>query len=219
MTEELRKVLLLFSQQETLTMFSLAVTMAVALGCGLAIYLLYRFFYRGIVYNENFGVLILIVSGITAFIIITIGTNFVLSLGMVGALSIVRFRAPIKDPLDVGFLYWSIAAGLTAGARLYMVAIFGTAIIGLVYIAMTFVHRDARTFLLILRYAPEAEGQVGALLQKLKYKLKNKSVSRGATELTLEVKVSKGRTEFMDAFTAADFVNSATLVEYNGTYS
>ncbi|MEG6501500.1 MULTISPECIES: DUF4956 domain-containing protein [unclassified Desulfovibrio] len=219
MTEELRKVLLLFSQQETLTMFSLAVTMAVALGCGLAIYLLYRFFYRGIVYNENFGVLILIVSGITAFIIITIGTNFVLSLGMVGALSIVRFRAPIKDPLDVGFLYWSIAAGLTAGARLYMVAIFGTAVIGLVYIAMTFVHRDSRTFLLILRYAPEAEERVSVLLQKMKCKLKNKSVSRGATELTLEVKVRKGRIEFMDAFTAADFVDSATLVEYNGTYS
>ncbi|CAK7022534.1 MAG: hypothetical protein DESF_00932 [Desulfovibrio sp.] len=219
MTEELRKVLLLFSQQETLTMFSLAVTMAVALGCGLAIYLLYRFFYRGIVYNENFGVLILIVSGITAFIIITIGTNFVLSLGMVGALSIVRFRAPIKDPLDVGFLYWSIAAGLTAGARLYMVAIFGTAVIGLVYIAMTFVHRDSRTFLLILRYAPEVEERVNALLQKMKCKLKNKSVSHGATELTLEVKVKKGRIEFMDAFTGADFVESATLVEYNGTYS
>ena len=80
-------------------------------------------------------------------------------------------------------------------------------------------HRDARTFLLILRYAPEADGQVSALLQKLKCKLKNKSVSRGVTELTLEVKVKKGRIEFMDAFTAADFVDSATLVEYNGTYS
>ena len=219
MTEELRKILLLFSQQESLTMESLAVTMAVALGCGLAIYLLYRFFYRGIVYNENFGVLIFLVSGITAFIIITIGTNFVLSLGMVGALSIVRFRAPIKDPLDVGFLYWSIAAGLTAGARLYMVAVFGTAVIGLVYIAMTFVHRDARTFLLIVRYAAGDEERVAGLLRNLKYKLKNKSIARGATELTLEVKVKKGRVDFMDAFTAADFVESASLVEYNGLYT
>ncbi|MDD4701632.1 MAG: hypothetical protein PHI96_05370 [Desulfovibrio sp.] len=219
MTEDLRNVLLMLSQQETLTMFSLMVTMAVALGCGFAIYLLYRFFYRGVVYSENFGVLILLVSGITAFIIITIGTNFVLSLGMVGALSIVRFRAPIKDPLDVGFLYWSIAAGLTAGAKLYMVAIFGTTVIGLIYIIMTFVHRDARTFLLILRYATPVEESVAVLLRQLKYTLKNKSIARGVTELTLEVKVKRGQIQFMDAFTDSDAIDSATLVEYNGTYS
>lgn len=219
MTEELRKILLLFSQQEALTFLSLAVTMAVALGCGFAIYLLYRFFYRGVVYNENFGVLILLVSGITAFIIITIGTNFVLSLGMVGALSIVRFRAPVKDPLDVGFLYWSIAAGLTAGARLYMVAIFGTAVIGLVYLAMSTVRRDARTFLLILRYASPCEERVEALLRDLRYTLKNRSVTRETTELTLEVRVRKGNTAFMKPFASADFLESAALVEYNGTYS
>lgn len=219
MTEDLRNVLLMLSQQETLTMSSLAVTMAVALGCGFAIYLLYRFFYRGVVYSENFGVLILIVCGITAFIIITIGTNFVLSLGMVGALSIVRFRAPIKDPLDVGFLYWSIASGLTAGAKLYMVAIFGTAVIGIVYIIMTFVHRDARTFLLILRYASHAEEVVAPLLGQLKCKLKNKSIARGVTELTLEVRVKHGQVGFMDAFTSSEAIDSATLVEYNGTYS
>lgn len=218
MTEELRKLLLLFSQQESLSFVSLATTMTVALGCGLAIYLLYKYFYRGVIYSENFGVLLLLVSGVTAFIIITIGTNFVLSLGMVGALSIVRFRAPIKDPLDVGFLYWSIAAGLTAGARLYMVAVFGTAVLGLVYILMHAVHKGRRVFLLILRYAAEAETAVVGLLAPLKGKLKNKSVSGGLTELTLEVRVKDGRTAFIEPLTAVPGVESATLVEYNGDY-
>ncbi|SDF80867.1 hypothetical protein [Desulfovibrio legallii] len=218
MTEELRKLLLLLSQQESLSFVSLATTMTVALGCGLAIYLLYKYFYRGVIYSENFGVLLLLVSGVTAFIIITIGTNFVLSLGMVGALSIVRFRAPIKDPLDVGFLYWSIAAGLTAGARLYMVAVFGTAVLGLVYILMHAVHKGRRVFLLILRYAAEAETAVVGLLAPLKGKLKNKSVSGGLTELTLEVRVKDGRTAFIEPLTAVPGVESATLVEYNGDY-
>lgn len=218
MTEELQKILLLLSRQEALSLASLALTMAVALGCGFAIHLVYRFFYRGVVYSENFGVLLLIVSGITAFIIVTIGTNLVLSLGMVGALSIVRFRAPVKDPLDVGFLYWSIAAGLTAGARLYMVAVFGTVVVGLAYVLMTAVRRDKRTYLLILRYAQGEDASVEALLHTLQYRLKNKSTAGGNTELTLEVKVRRSRTDFMDALSSAECVSSATLVEYNGNY-
>jgi hypothetical protein len=219
MTDELRKIAFMLSQHENLTLLTLALTMAVALGCGLAIYLLYRYFYRGVVYSDNFGILIVIVSGITAFIIVTIGTNLVLSLGMVGALSIVRFRAPIKEPLDVGFLYWSIAAGLTAGAKLYMVAVIGTVSIGLVYIAMTFVRRERRTFLMILRYAPEADEDVGKLLKPVWHKLKNKNVSRGLAELTLEVRVTRNQTQFMEPFTSADFIESATLVEYSGDYA
>ena len=211
MTEEIRQILLLLSQQESLGLVSLATTLAVALGCGLAIYLLYKYFYRGVVYSENFGVLLLLVSGVTAFIIITIGTNFVLSLGMVGALSIVRFRAPVKDPLDVGFLYWSIAAGLTAGARLYTV-------LGLVYILMNYARKEKRVFLLILRYATEVDAAVAALLTPLKGKLKNKSCRNGLTELTLEVRLKNSRTVFLETLAAAPGVETATLVEYNGDY-
>ena len=218
MTEEIRQILLLLSQQESLGLVSLATTLAVALGCGLAIYLLYKYFYRGVVYSENFGVLLLLVSGVTAFIIITIGTNFVLSLGMVGALSIVRFRAPVKDPLDVGFLYWSIAAGLTAGARLYTVAIFGTAVLGLVYILMNYARKEKRVFLLILRYATEVDAAVAALLTPLKGKLKNKSCRNGLTELTLEVRLKTAGPFFLETLAAAPGVETATLVEYNGDY-
>ncbi|WP_297672511.1 DUF4956 domain-containing protein [uncultured Desulfovibrio sp.] len=218
MTDELQKILLMLSRQEALSLPSLALTMAVALGCGLAIYLIYRIFFRGVVYSENFGVLLLIVSGITAFIITTIGTNIILTLGMVGALSIVRFRAPIKDPLDVGFLYWSIAAGLASGARLYMVAVFGTALIGLAYIVMTLARKDRRVYLLILSYAQQDEEAVAQLLRPLKGKLKNKSVSGGRTELTLEIKARGGHTDFMNSLNDAR-IEKATLVEYNGNYA
>ncbi|MBQ9405809.1 MAG: DUF4956 domain-containing protein [Desulfovibrio sp.] len=209
----------MLSQQEALSLSALAVTMAVALGCGLAIYLVYRNFYRGVIYSENFAVLLILVCGVTAFIIATIGTNIVLTLGMVGALSIVRFRAPIKDPLDVGFLYWGIAAGLASGARLYTVALFGTALVGLAYIGMTLVRKDKRIYLLILHYAQSNEEEVAKQLRPLKAKLKNRSSTAGHTELTLEIKIRDGKTDFLEQLTKSGCVDQASLVEYDGNYA
>lgn len=219
MVEELQKVIAIISQYENLSLPILAMTMAVSLSCGFAIYLLYRYFYRGVVYSDNFAVLIVLVSGITSFIILTIGANLVLSLGMVGALSIVRFRAPVKDPLDVGFLYWAIAVGVAAGARLYLVAIVGTVAVGLIYIVMTSLRKEKRVFLLILRYAASSEGAVGEILKSIPHKLKNKSISQDSVELTLEVKVVRNQTEFMAPFNSSGVVSSAVLVEYNGDYA
>ncbi len=219
MVEELQKVIAILSKYEDLSLAVLALTMLISIGCGLVIYLLYRHFYRGAVYSDNFGVLIVLVSGITSFIILTIGANLVLSLGMVGALSIVRFRAPVKDPLDVGFLYWAIAVGVATGARLYLVAIVGTVAVGLIYIIMTSLRKEKRAFLLILRYQAQGEAQVAELLRRIPYKLKNKSIAKDSTELTLEVKVSRNQTEFMAPFVSAGAISNAILVEYNGDYA
>jgi hypothetical protein len=219
MVEELRTLINIVSQYEHLTFRSLATTMLVAVLCGLIIYMVYRFFYRGIIYSENFGVLIVLITGATAFIIVTIGANLVLSLGMVGALSIVRFRAAIKEPLDVGFLFLGIAAGLAAGARLYLVAILGTVAMCLLYIAMSFLRKEKRNFLLILNYQNAHDGEVAALLQGLRYKLKNKTVAGDDVELTVEVHVKRNQTDFLTAFTSAEYVASASLIEYNGDYT
>lgn len=158
-------------------------------------------------------------GGITAFIIVTIGANLVLSLGMVGALSIVRFRAAIKEPLDIGFLYWSISAGLTAGARLYPVAIIGTLSVGLIYIIMIFLRKEKRSFLLILHYNSASEDAVSKILNQMRYKLKNKTFVNDQIELTLDIKVVKNNTDFIHKFTATDFISKAMLVEYNGDYT
>lgn len=193
--------------------------LGVAAFCGLVIFLVYRFFNRGVLYSENFNLLIIMVSVVTAFVIITIGTNLVLTLGMVGALSIVRFRAAVKDPLDVGFIFWAVAAGLTAGARLYLVALIGTAFIAILYIAFTLVRFDKRAFLMIIRYSNTAEVAVLSQLGKMRHKLKNKTVNTEFTEMTVEVKVRKNDTAFMDALKNTPDVDNVVLVEYTGDYA
>jgi len=156
---------------------------------------------------------------ITSLIIITIGTNLVLTLGMVGALSIVRFRAAVKDPLDVGFLFWGVAAGLTAGAQLYTVALLGTGFIAVIYIVLTIIRIEKRTYLLIIRYKPDAEETVNKLLEPLKAKIKNKTLSKESSEVTAEVNVRKGDTSFLEPMRDADGVEGVTLVEYTGDYA
>lgn len=214
MFSELQDIIRQASQIESLSAQSILTTMFVAMVCGLIIYLVYRFFYRGGVYNENFNTLLMLVTVITAFIIVTIGANLILSLGMVGALSIVRFRAAVKDPLDVGFLYWGVAAGLTAGARLYLVALMVTCMIAALYILMTFIRKPNSRYLLILRYAPEHEETVQSLLRGSRNKLKNRNYTKVSVELTLEL---RGNHEnLMKSLTSCPVIDNAVLVEYNG---
>lgn len=214
MVSELRDIIRQASQIESLSAQSIITTMLIAVACGLMIYLTYRFFHRGDVYSENFNTLLMLVTAITAFIIVTIGANLILSLGMVGALSIVRFRAAVKDPLDVGFLYWGVAAGLTAGARLYLVALIGTCMIAFLYILLSFIRTPKNRYLLILRYAPQAEETVQSLLKGIKGRLKNKTCTKVSVELTLEL---RGKQEnLMMSLTASPEIDHAMLVEYNG---
>lgn len=193
-------------------------SMLSALVCGIIIYLVYRFCYKGIVYSDNFNVLLVMITGITAFIIMTISSNVVLSLGMVGALSIVRFRTAIKDPLDIGFLFWAIASGLTAGAGLYFVAVFGTVLIAVIYIIFSLIKKDRKNYLLIIRYNDSAEKNVNAILGGMRYRLKNKTANGENVELTIEVKIKRNDTSSVARFREVEGVNTVTLLEYSGEY-
>ena len=195
------------------------VSMGVAAFCGFVIFLVYRFFHKSVLYSESFNLLIVMVCVVTAFIIITIGTNLVLTLGMVGALSVVRFRAAVKDPLDVGFLFWAVAAGLTSGARLHMVALIGTAFIAMMYVIFILARFDKQAFLLIIRYGNSAEDLVLSQLSKLRYKLKNKTMHAEVTELTVEVKVRKNDTSFVEPLRHTENVENVVLVEYTGDFA
>ena len=220
MIEELRTLISIISQYENLSFTSVITTMGVAIFCGLLLYVLYRFFFRGMLYSENFGILIVIVTATAAFIFVTISANLMLSLGMVGALSIVRFRAAIKEPLDIGFLFLGIAAGLSAGARLYLVAILGTVAMGLTYIVMSFLRKEKRNFLLILRYQVDKDKNVLKMLESIRgYRLKNKAFSNDTIELTVEVNVKRNHTDFLKPFTTSKMISSAVLVEYSGDYT
>ncbi len=208
-------------QSETTATLSpqyILVTAAVALLCSFAIYFIYKKFYRGAVYSENFNILLVLMCIITTFIITTISSNLVLSLGMVGALSIVRFRSAIKDPLDIGFLFWSLATGITIGAGFYPFAIMSTVIIGLIYIVFYLVVSGTHTYLLVIKYDENADAIVKDALKTVKNVLKSKSSYKGKTELTLQVKIKNNRTDFVQKISDLEGVDSAMLVEYTGDY-
>ena len=206
------------SSLANLSVTTILFTLLTAVVCGVVIYLVYRFFNRSVIYNENFNILIILTTVVTSFIIMTISANVVLSLGMVGALSIVRFRAAVKDPLDIGFLFWGIAAGITAGAQLYWVALIGTAIIAVIYILITIFRKEKKSYLLIVRYAATAEMNVNGVLNGVKYRLKNKTQTGSGVELTVEVKVRRNDTAYLSRFNAIEGVESVTLLEYSGEY-
>lgn len=206
------------AQLANLSVETIIWTLLTATLCGVIVYLVYRFFYRGVVYSDNFNILLVLTTVVTAFIIMTISANIVLSLGMVGALSIVRFRAAVKDPLDIGFLFWGIAAGITAGAQLYWVAIIGTVGIGIIYILFTIFKKERKSYLLIVRYTAAEEMNVNGLLGNIKYKLKNKTQTGERIELTIEVKIKNNDVSYVSRFNEIEGVESVTLLEYSGEY-
>lgn len=195
------------------------VSMLVAIICSAIIYAIYKMFYRGAVYSQNFNILLVIVCLVTSFIIMTISSNLVLSLGMVGALSIVRFRAAVKDPLDVGFLFWAIATGITTGAGLYPVALIGTVIIGLAYVGLTLLNKGKNTFLLVVKYDDSAAVKVDELMKTVKFTLKSKTKRQDENELTVQIKLVNKDTGILDSLLATKGVKNAILVEYTGDYA
>lgn len=201
---------------EHLTVAYILVSLACSALCALVIYLVYKLFYRGAVYSESFAVLIVMTTIVTSFVVITIGSNLVLSLGMVGALSIVRFRSAVKDPLDVGFLFWGIASGITSGAGLYPFSLIATAVISIIYILFTVVGKGKRTYVLVVKYDDAAKESVDKELSGVKSKLRGKAKYKGCTELTADIKVKGEDTSFVDKLLAIEGVSSAVLVEYTG---
>ena len=207
------------SQLQSLTGTQVLLNLSIAFICGVIIFFVYRYFNNSVVYSVRFNMLIVMVCVVTSLIIITIGANLVLTLGMVGALSIVRFRAAVKDPLDVGFLFWGVAAGLTAGAQLYSVALIGTGFIAFVYIVMTIVRLEKHSYLVIVRYAPTAEEVVAEQIKPLGSRIKNKTVTTAFSEITIEVRLRKSDTSFVEEIKKAEGVEAVTLVEYTGDYA
>ncbi len=197
---------------------NIIVTAIAALLCSLVIYFVYKFFFRGAVYSENFNILNVLLCVITAFIITTIRSDLMLSLGMVGALSIVRFRSAIKDPLDIGFLFWSIATGIAIGAGFFPFAIAMTICVAVIYIGISFLSSGKNTYLLVVKYDSEKDKEVKQALEAVKNTLKSKNVYKDKIELTVQVSVKKGKIGFVKKLAELEGVESAVLVEYTGDY-
>lgn len=184
----------------------------------LYIFYIYKKTFSGEIYNHNYNVALVMMSLITSIIIMTISSNLVLSLGMVGALSIIRFRTAIKDPMDVVFMFWAIALGLTTGARLYMIAITGSLFIGIVAILLLRYKNSNNIFMLIIHYTEEAKENLFLKLVELEYVIKSKTVSQGITELTLELKLIGSNTSFVEEIAEIEGIMNTSLISYNGNF-
>ena len=198
---------------------ALALTLAFALG--LFIFLVYMKTCTGVMYSSSFGVTLVALTMITTLVILAVTSNVVLSLGMVGALSIVRFRTAVKEPLDITFLFWSIAVGIVLAAGLLPLAVFGSAAIG--GMLLVFVNRKPHInpYILVLQCQDQdSESHARSYLESQTQRccVKSKTVQRGLVELNLELRLRSGDTSFVNVLSDMDGVASAVLVSYNGDY-
>jgi uncharacterized membrane protein YhiD involved in acid resistance len=206
----------------TFSILDLLLGLGLAFIIGLFIFLVYKKTFKGVLYSSSFGVSLLAMTLITTLIIMAISSNVVLSLGMVGALSIVRFRTAVKEPIDIAFLFWAISAGIVLGAGLIPLAVIGTVFIGIVLLFFVNKKSSDHPYLLILNCdSDESERTAMTFLngKVKKHQVKSKTVAAGSgIELTLEVRIEDGSTEFVNTIAQQRGVNSAVLVSYNGDY-
>lgn len=207
----------------TVSVGSMLLSLGVAFIIGLFIIYVYRKTYTGVVYSKAFSLCILLLAMITAMIIRTISSNISLSLGMVGALSIVRFRTAIKEPVDTGFMFWGISAGIMAGAGLYIPALVASLAVGVLYFAAYLMgFRVSNRYLLVLKYKASAHDDVMKKIKSLrKFKVRSKSIFGHEVELSLEIDVKdKGKvdTNIVDQFSGVDGVINASLIAYQNDF-
>ena len=201
--------------------FDMLLTIVLSFGIGLFIFLIYKKTYRGVMYSSGFGTTLIALTMITAVVILAVTSNVVLSLGMVGALSIVRFRTAIKEPLDIAFLFWSIGAGIVLAAGMIPLAVIGSICIGVILLVFVNKKNHSHPYMVVLHCADHAAEQgARAFLSEhvIRATVKSKTAAKGAVELNVEVRLKDEDTDFVNALAELPGVSSAVLVSYNGDY-
>ena len=203
------------------TIFDMVLALILAFALGLFIYFVYKKTYAGVMYSSSFGMTLVALTMITTLVILAVTSNVVLSLGMVGALSIVRFRTAIKEPMDIAFLFWSIAAGIVLAAGMIPLAVFGSVVIGIVI--LLFANRKDMTHPYIVVLSVNGHDSEKAAVEYLKTKTrkcvtKSKTARRGSVELNVEIRLTDDNTDFINELSEMEGVESAVLVSYNGDY-
>lgn len=205
----------------SISVLDMVLTIVLSFGIGLFIFLIYKKTYRGVMYSAGFGTTLIALTMITSIVILAVTSNVVLSLGMVGALSIVRFRTAIKDPLDIAFLFWSIGAGIILAAGMIPLAIIGSVCIGLILLVFVNQKSHTRPYMVVLNCVNhDAEVKAKEFLAKnvTRTTVKSKSAVKGAIEMNIEVRLKEDDTDFINILSEMPGVNSAVIVSYNGDY-
>lgn len=208
-------------QVTTVSMLDMIIAIGLSFAIGLFIMAVYQKTFKGVLYSQSFCVSLMAMSLITTIIILAITSNVVLSLGMVGALSIVRFRSAVKEPLDIAFLFWSISVGIILGAGFITLAVFGSLIIGLILVL--FVNKQPKDipYILVINCRDDISEQASLNITEAKtkkYLIKSKTVSDTGIEITADLRLKDAATDFVNEINRVDGVNSAVLVSYSGEY-
>ncbi len=206
---------------QSVSLLDMGIALVLAFGIGMFIFLVYKKTFSGVMYSSSFAVSLVAMTMITTVVILAVTSNVVLSLGMVGALSIVRFRTAIKEPLDICFLFWSIAVGIVLAAGMIPLAIIGSIVIGVILLVFVNKKSHKNPYIVVLR----CENSVAEkrALEHLKSEtersvIKSKTVQKGEVELNIEVRLKNDNTDFVNALADLDGVHSAVMVSYNGDY-
>ena len=205
----------------SVSLLDMSVAMVLSFLIGLFIFVVYKKTFNGVMYSSGFGVTLVALTMISTLVILAVTSNVVLSLGMVGALSIVRFRTAIKEPLDIAFLFWSIAVGIVLAAGMIPLAVIGSIIIGVVLLVFVNKKSHCNPYLVVLNcdsHASEESAKKFLDGNVKKCIVKSKTAQSGSVELTLKVSLKDDNTDFVNELSAMKGVNSAVLVSYNGDY-
>ena len=205
----------------SVSLLDMALALILAFCLGLFIFYVYKKTFSGVMYSSSFGVTLIALTMITTVVILAVTSNVVLSLGMVGALSIVRFRTAIKEPLDIAFLFWSIAVGIVLAAGMIPLAVVGSIVIGVILIV--FVNKKTHTnpYIVVIQcdtHQHEVQAKEYLAKQVERLVVKSKTAQKGEIELNLEIRLKDDNTDFINVLAEMDGVRSAVLVSYNGDY-
>ncbi len=205
----------------SVSIFDMAIALVLAFSLGMFIFLVYKKTYQGVMYSSSFGTTLIALTMITTVVILAVTSNVVLSLGMVGALSIVRFRAAIKEPLDIAFLFWSIAVGIVLASGMIPLAVIGSIIIGVILLVFVNKKTYSNPYIIVIRCINHSteEKAIDYLKSKCdRCTVKSKSVQKGCVELNMEIRLKSEDTGFINELSDMNGITSAVLVSYNGDY-
>lgn len=205
----------------SISILDMILALVLAFGLGIFIFLVYKKTFSGVMYSSSFGVTLVALTMITTVVILAVTSNVVLSLGMVGALSIVRFRTAIKEPLDIAFLFWAIAVGIVLAAGMILLAVTGSVLIGVMLLVFVNKKSYINPYILVVSCSDhDSEVRTKEFLdqQVQRCAVKSKTAQKGQIELNLEVRLQDDNTDFINILSEMNGVNSAVLVSYNGDY-
>lgn len=205
---------------ETVDPWQLVTVLAVSLLLGLCIYAVYRRCFMGVVYDHSFAISLVIMTVLVSVIIVTISSNVMLSLGMVGALSIVRYRTAVKSPLDLMFLFWAITTGIAVGATYYYIGIVAFLFVAAVFFVLRNVRGGSETYMLVLECSADlpVEEEVRRVLASYQTKVRSKVVRNDRAELTVEVLMKDDNMNVVNVISQIEGVDNVTMVQYRGSY-